>query len=726
MKRCKWLIAVLALVLSFGLAACGQNATQSTKATEFVTAVEAIEEVTLTDRQAISGAYKLYDDLTDADKQKSEVVSAKTSLDSKKAQYDALVANEAATNFLTVCGELPNADSVTRENRAIIEMAEALYESLGTAAKQVDGVAAAYEKLTAARKALDALIDTVKYIATADDFMAISEDLTGNYELTCDIDMSEKEWTVLGEFSGHLNGNGYTVKNINYIEQASGFGIFQKVLSQGIVERLGVTGYVADAGNWAGVICVENYGTIRNCWTNVVLKSESAGGYAGLIALKNMGNGVIENCYTIGANLGMGTEYSLSKGVLLLEKEQTAHENNVFALAENNEFALAIGNTPSSSSMLKTLAQMKQARLYSAWDTSIWDIQDGQLPALKTGDGARVTQPKVYIVNTKNSYSVSELSGSTIQVKVAAIDCDFGDLSYAIREQGSDVKVSKTGVVTLPETITSDLSFTVVVRLNENVSDEMTFTVSVPKNVVKISTAEQLLAIDKDLNGNYELIADIDLTGIKWTPLAAARLNPDVDGDYTTKGFSGTFNGNGHTIKNFSFTPQWNGFTLFNKINASAVVENVCIEATIDDAGSWIGGITVDNYGTIRNCLVKVTLKGSNSDSYAGGICCNNKTGGVIENCVVLGSIETTPSAYADVSNGAFAVENQGRITQCFALDTVTEYAVGKASGLGNLSSQTDGLKTEDEMKSVDTYAGYDPDIWNIENGQYPALRKTA
>lgn len=717
MKRCRWLIAVLALVLSFGLAACGHNATQSTKAAEFVTAVEAIAEVTLTDRQAISGAYKLYDDLTDADKQKSEVVSAKTDLDSKKAQYDALVANEAATDFLTVCGKLPNADSVTKENRAIIEMAEALYESLGTAAKQVDGVAAAYEKLTAARTALDALINTVKYIATADDFMAISKDLTGNYELTRDIDMSGKEWTVLGEFSGHLNGNGYTVKNINYTRQASGFGIFKEVSSQGIVERLGVTGYVADAGDWAGVICVNNYGTIRNCWTNVVLKSESAGGYAGLIALKNMGNGVIENCYTIGANLGMGTDYSLSKGVLLLEKEQTAHENNVFVLADNNEFTRAIGNTESSSSMMKTLAEMKQASLYSAWDPSIWDIQDGQLPALKTDGGARLTQSAVYIVNTKNSYSVSELSGRTIQVKVAAIDCDFGDLKYAIKEQGSNVTVSDAGVVTLPETIASDLSFTVVVSLNKNVSAEMTFTVL---KVVQISTAEQLLAINDDLNGHYELTADIDLTGIAWTPLASA-----MDGN-TTKGFSGTFNGNGHTIRNFSFTPEWNGFALFNKINASAVVENVCIEATIDNAGSWIGGITVDNYGTIRNCLVNVTLKGSNNDSYAGGICCNNKPGGVIENCVVLGSIQTTPWAMEDygLSNGAFAVANEGTITQCFALDTVTEYAVGNANVLGNLTTQKDGLKTEAEMKSIDTYAGYNTDIWNIVAGDYPSLNR--
>ena len=320
---------------------------------------------------------------------------------------------------------------------------------------------------------------------------------------------------------------------------------------------------------------------------------------------------------------------------------------------------------------------------------------------------------------------MSELSGRTIQVKVAAIDCDFGDLSYAIKEQGSNVTVSDAGVVTLPDTITSDLSFTVVVSLDENVSAEMKFTVSVPKNVVQISTAEQLLAIDNDLNGHYELIADIDLKGKPWTPLAAAKLNPDVETDYTTKGFSGTFNGNGHKIYNFSFTPQWNGFALFSKINESAVVENVCIEATIDNAGSWIGGITVDNFGTIRNCLVDVTLKGSNIDSYAGGICCNNKTGGVIENCVVLGSIATEPWGFKDygLSNGAFAVDNQGTITQCFALNTVTTYAVGKASELGILSSQTDGLKTEDEMKSVATYAGYDTNIWNIVAGEYPSLK---
>ena len=53
----------------------------------------------------------------------------------------------------------------------------------------------------------------------------------------------------------------------------------------------------------------------------------------------------------------------------------------------------------------------------------------------------------------------------------------------------------------------------------------------------------------------------------------------------------------------------------------------------------------------------------------------------------------------------------------------MNKYTVGKASGLGNLSSQTDGLKTEDEMKSVAIYAEYDTDIWNIVAGEYPSLK---
>lgn len=709
-KLFKWIALCLALMLAFGIAACSKEGeVAQSESAAFIAAVEEIGEVSLESRVKIDDAYAIYDELTQTEKQEEGVTEAKATLDGKKAQYDALVAADAASGFLAACEKVPAAENVTKDDQAVIEMAENLYNALSEAAKQADGVAEAYAKLTAARGALDAMLSNVIKISSASEFAAIGNDLTANYELTSDIDMSSVEWTVLGAFSGTLNGNGYTLKNFQYTPQASGFAIFTSIAQGGVVENLGVTGYVADAGAWAGVICVDNYGTIRNCWTNVVLKTTQAAGYAGMIALNNKGKGAIENCYTVGANLAYGTEFSLDRGAMLLESEASASVSGCFVLSDNNEMPYAIGKSKDAS-LYRTEEEMKKESLYAAWDTDVWNIADGSFPALKR-ETEGVKTPEIYIVNAQTELKSSSLEEGRFEVKVAVIDADFADVRYSLKAPVTGVEVASDGTVTV--TAQQDVTFTVVASVS-SAAAEADFTVSFPKEVISISTPQQLLGIANDLSGSYELTADIDLIGIAWQALG---------GD---AGFSGTFNGNGYTIKNFEFTPGYVGFALFQKINEGAVVENVCLEGTIENAGSWFGTVTVDNSGTIRNCMTNVSLGGTNSDSYGGGICCNNKSGGVIENCVVLGSIETTPSAYADVSNGAFAVENQGMITQCFALNTVTTYAVGKASGLGNLSSQTDGLKTEDEMKSVATYAEYDKNIWNIEDGQYPALRKTA
>ena len=51
---------------------------------------------------------------------------------------------------------------------------------------------------------------------------------------------------------------------------------------------------------------------------------------------------------------------------------------------------------------------------------------------------------------------------------------------------------------------------------------------------VEINTAEDLFAIAEDPAGSYILMADLDMTGISWTPID----------------FSGSFDGNGHAILN--------------------------------------------------------------------------------------------------------------------------------------------------------------------------------
>ena len=53
----------------------------------------------------------------------------------------------------------------------------------------------------------------------------------------------------------------------------------------------------------------------------------------------------------------------------------------------------------------------------------------------------------------------------------------------------------------------------------------------------EIRTVQELVEAAKNPEGNYKLMADLDMSGVEWTPWD----------------FSGTFEGNGHSILNRTF-----------------------------------------------------------------------------------------------------------------------------------------------------------------------------
>ena len=71
----------------------------------------------------------------------------------------------------------------------------------------------------------------------------------------------------------------------------------------------------------------------------------------------------------------------------------------------------------------------------------------------------------------------------------------------------------------------------------EGDGDTMTITIA-SADAVEVSSPEDLFQLAQEPGGNYILTNDIDMTGIDWEPIA----------------FSGTFNGDGHTIYNLSVT----------------------------------------------------------------------------------------------------------------------------------------------------------------------------
>lgn len=122
-----------------------------------------------------------------------------------------------------------------------------------------------------------------------------------------------------------------------------------------------------------------------------------------------------------------------------------------------------------------------------------------------------------------------------------------------------------------------------------------------------ISKKQELKAITSD--GKYYLTADIDMSGEVWQPIG---------------GFSGVFDGNGHTISNLNSVGT-NGGGLFDSIKGSATITDVKLE-NIDitnSGGLPIGGIvgkiaiTQQDKVEISNCSVNGKITGQ---KYVGGI----------------------------------------------------------------------------------------------------------
>lgn len=288
--------------------------------------------------------------------------------------------------------------------------------------------------------------------------------------------------------------------------------------------------------------------------------------------------------------------------------------------------------------------------------------------------------------------------------------------------------------------------------------------------MTEISSAEDLLNINKDPAGNYKLTEDIDLTeltkqggtldtGHGWSALA------DSDA-----GFTGTFDGNGHQIKGlhvYGDAGQYIG--LFGYIKGGSVTNLGLVDCSFENitrssgSGFRLGAIAGRcNTGTIENCYVTGSITAARPASktktdgtekkapmYVGGITGGGKVH--LSNC--YGDVNITVSS-EDPADGeisyvggiiGYGYHSSGYDTNsCYStgtvhsLDSTLAYAVNGIAGTtscyylktasnGNTDLSAAAL-TEDQMKDRASYEGFDfENAWNIDTLSeypYPQLRK--
>lgn len=197
------------------------------------------------------------------------------------------------------------------------------------------------------------------------------------------------------------------------------------------------------------------------------------------------------------------------------------------------------------------------------------------------------------------------------------------------------------------------------------------------------------------------LTDDIDLGGQPWTPIGKFGFSS------SDRSFSGSFRGNGHTVKGLNASAEYAG--LFGSIN-DAEITGVVVQGTVTssnassgDAGGIVGR-AIGTKNTITDCGSEATVSGG---SYCGGILGNSQNGSCaleITGCYNSGRVSAKDRAAGIVarfkgSSSAITLNtcyNTGEITSesyasgIYGSNSVTisdSYTVGAISGKDASSS---------------------------------------
>ncbi|MCR4718621.1 MAG: S-layer homology domain-containing protein [Firmicutes bacterium] len=457
-----------------------------------------------------------------------------------------------------------------------------------------------------------------------------------SYLLGSNISISKK-WTPIKNFSGSIDGGGYRITGLSVKGDLGTAGLFADI-NGGTVKNLTVDADIKSK-NAAGIIAGENNrGIISSCCVtgNVEVSGNGGGGICGI------NKGEIKGCLSCAYKVGAG---SFAGGIA---GQNFGHITECLSAAETVASDMYAGGIAGQNNG-GTIENCAAANI-AVYNTMTYN---GGKISTNRKDG-----------KMQNNFSLSEM------VSNAARTEDSADSRNGLQ--------TPWGSFTDPE-FYFDIGWD---RKNWQAASGG-FVLVCPKNAAEpilesgrtqyfpreIYDEGGLLEIRKNIKGHYVLTRDIVLT-VPWKTIDAKE------------GFSGTFDGNGHTIYNLVLKGE-NG--IFSNITGGTVknlnienvkalnvsgaviaacnygyIENCFVSGEIQmertkQAGTFAG----ENNGSVENCEANIRFTGKN-DVTMGGICAVNNA--VIGKCKFSGDIQIKGQNV--VAGGICGIDNSGYVSE--------------------------------------------------------------
>ena len=213
-----------------------------------------------------------------------------------------------------------------------------------------------------------------------------------------------------------------------------------------------------------------------------------------------------------------------------------------------------------------------------------------------------------------------------------------------------------------------------------------------------ITTVDELLEFAKAVdNGEYDdktdavvsLDADLDLTGVAWTPIGSVFA---ADGTLLHY-FSGKFYGNGHTISNLDFSENYGkteypSFGFFSEVYG-AEISGLTIQGKLDVSNSGyvyfgtIAGVAADS--KISDCASDVSF--TDTDKYINGTValCGYAINSTIEYCQNKGNFSITQDVTSFQMGGIVGLAQNSTVQYCANTGDLTSWTPCTGGIVGQL-----------------------------------------
>ena len=217
-------------------------------------------------------------------------------------------------------------------------------------------------------------------------------------------------------------------------------------------------------------------------------------------------------------------------------------------------------------------------------------------------------------------------------------------------------------------------------------------------NKISITTVEELLQFAKAVdNGEYDdktdavvsLDADLDLTGVAWTPIGSVFA---ADGTLLHY-FSGKFYGNGHTISNLNLSENYGkteypSFGFFSEVYG-AEISGLTIQGKLDVSNSGyvyfgtVAGVAADS--KISDCVSDVSF--TDTDKYINGTValCGYAINSTIEYCQNKGNFSITKDVTSFQMGGIVGLAQNSTVQFCANTGEMTSWTSCTGGIVGQL-----------------------------------------